>query len=95
MPQQSGEPLVIGVMMSRRKIGGESETGSESSRAEPVGHADGGLFRSASCGLVVCSPRSWAGHVHYVVNIPGTLPIPPRSWAGHWKPLGLTPVIVA
>lgn len=44
VPQQSGEPLVIGVTMSPRKVGGESERRSESSRAKPVGHADGGLF---------------------------------------------------
>lgn len=85
MPQQSGEPLVIGVMMSRRKVGGESETGSESSRAEPVGHADGGLFRSASCGLVVCSPRPWAGRLNLGAGAQ-ICPPPPRPWAGLFAP---------
>ena len=61
VPQQSGEPLVIGVMMSPRRVGSRSERRSESSRAKPGSHADAGLFRSASCGLDVSSPRPWAG----------------------------------
>jgi hypothetical protein len=88
VPQESREQPVIGVTMSPREVGGESETGAESSRAgwEKVTMAPFGLH----CYPILLPSASCGGERHKASDkmsgAPGVMPM-----SSAFEPVSVTP----